>query len=200
MASFKRDHLLEIINDDSKSTDEIANLILAEHQKVLTEIRDERDDYKQKAEKAADLQKQLEGLQGGEDWQKKFEDERRAFEDFRKQTEQDAEAAKVKAAYRKLLADEGIGEKWLDRIMKGQDFSNIKLDKDGNLADSDKLKDAIEKEWGDVKTKVTTKGAEVENPPRTGNGKMTREEILKIEDTSARQKAIAENIELFKKG
>ena len=198
MASLKRDHLLEILNDDSKTTDEIANLILSEHQKVLKEIGDERDGLKAEAEKAADLQKQLDDLTAsGEDFKKRFEDEHKAFEDFKKQTASEAEAARVKAAYRKLLAGEGIGEKRLDSILKVTDLSKLRLDKDGNLEGEDDLKKAINDEWGEFKTTVTMRGADVEKPIQTGKATKTKDEIMAIKDTAERQRAIAENHELF---
>lgn len=147
-------------------TDEQITAVIEEHTAVTDALKADRDKFKEQAGKAADLQKQLDDLSGGEDWQKKFEDEHQAFENFKAKMEQEAEQVKVKAAYRKLLLDEKISEKWLDRIMKGQDFSSMKLDKDGSLANLDKLKEAIDKEWGDVKNTVTEKGAEVDNPPK----------------------------------
>ena len=150
-------------------TDEQITAVIEEHTAVTDALKADRDKFKEQAEKAADLQKQLDGLSGGEDWKQKFEDEHKAFEDFKAKSAQEAETAKVKAAYRKLLIDENIGEKWLDRVMKGVDFSGMKLNQDGNLANIDKLKDAIDKEWGDIKTTVTERGADVEKPPKADN-------------------------------
>lgn len=181
-------------------TDEQITAVIEEHTAVTDALKADRDKYKAEAEKAADLQKQLDGLSGGEDWKAKYEDERKAFEDFKAKSAQEAETAKVKAAYRKLLLDEKISEKWLDRVMKGVDFSGMKLDREGNLANVDKLKEAIDKEWGDVKNTVTERGADVEKPIKTSSAKMTKEEILAIKDTTARQNAIANNLELFGKG
>ena len=181
-------------------TDEQISAVMEEHVAVTDALKKQRDDYKAEADKAAELQKQLDGIKGGEDFKDKYEKEHQAFEDFKKKTAEDAEAAKVRAAYRKLLIDEKIGEKRLDTIIKVTDFSKMKLDKDGNLENVEELRKAIGEEWGEFKTTVTTKGADVDKPPHTDKGKMTREEILKIEDTSARQKAIAENLDLFQKG
>ena len=178
-------------------TDEQITAVMEEHTAVTEALKKQRDDYKADADKAAELQKQLDGMKGGEDFKKKYEDEHKAFEDFKKETAQNAEAAKVRAAYRKLLIEEKIGEKRLDSILKVTDFSKMKLDKDGNLEDVEGLRKAIGDEWGDFKTTVTTQGAKVETPPKTGNGKMTKEEILKIEDTAKRQEAIAQNLDLF---
>lgn len=181
-------------------TEEQVKAVMEEHVSVVDALKADRDKFKADAEKAADLQKQLEDIKGGEDWKSKYEEEHKAYEDFRQKTAQDAEAAKVRAAYRKMLIEEKIGEKWLDRVMESTDFSGIRLDKDGNLADSDKLKDALDAKWGDVKTTVTEKGANVEKPPQTGKPTMTKEQILAIKDTTERQKAIAENLNLFGKG
>ena len=150
-------------------SEEQVKAVMEEHVAVTDALKADRDKFKQEAEKAADLQKQLESIKGGEDWKQKYEDEHSAFEAFQRKTAEDAEAAKVRAAYRNLLIEEKIGEKWLDRVMESADFTGMKLDKDGKLNDLDKLKDALDKKWGDVKTTVTTQGAKVENPPKTDN-------------------------------
>lgn len=181
-------------------TDEQIAAVMEEHVTVTDALKKERDGYKETAEKLPQVQKELDEIKGGEDWKKKFEDEHKAFENFKTKTAQDAEAAEVRVAVKKLLSEEGYSDKWADRIMKGLDMSGMKRDKEGNLIDADKLKESVNKEWSEVKTTVTVKGADVEKPPHTGNGKMTKEEILKIEDTSERQKAIANNLELFGKG
>ena len=181
-------------------TDEQISAVMEEHVAVTDALKKDRDSYKAEAEKAAELQKQLDASKGGEDFKAKYEQEHQAFEDFKKKTAEDAEAAKVRAAYRKLLIEEGIGEKRLDSIMKVTDFSKMKLDKDGKLDSEDELRKSIGDEWGEFKTTVTEKGAKVETPPVTGKSQMTKEQILAIKDTSERQKAIAENLNLFGKG
>jgi hypothetical protein len=178
-------------------TDEQVSAVMEEHVAVTDALKKDRDSYRAEAEKAAELQKQLDGIKGGEDFKKKYEDEHKAFEDFRKQTAADAEAARVKAAYRKLLIEEKIGEKRLDSILKVTDLTKMKLDKDGKLEGEDELRKSINTEWGEFKTTVTTQGARVENPPQIGKATKTKDEIFAIKDTAERQKAIAENHELF---
>jgi len=194
---FGRKWLDEILTNEDLSPKEKAQKIMDEHISVTNGLKDERDSYKADAEKATDLQKQLDDIANGEDFKKKYEEEHQAFEDFKKKTESDANAAKVGAAYRKLLSGEGISEKRLDAILKVTDLSKMKLDKDGNLEKADELKKAINDEWGEFKTTVTEKGAVVEKPPQTGKVTKTKEEIYAIKDTAQRQKAIAENHELF---
>ena len=190
--AFTRTWLKSVTKDD-----EMVSAIMEEHVSVVDGLKQKMETLKAEADKAADLQKQLEGMQGGEDFKEKYEKEHQAFEDFKKKTASDAEAAKVKAAYRKLLSGEGISEKRLDSILKVTDFAGMKLDKDGNLEKADELKKAINDEWSEFKTTVTERGATVEKPPQAGKAKMTKEEIFAIKDTGKRQQAIAENHELF---
>ena len=70
---------------------------------------------------------------------------------------------------------------------------------DGNgFKDVEKIKKDASEEWADFITTTTQKGADTTTPPaNTGGGKMTKEEIFKIKDASERQKAIADNHELF---
>lgn len=178
-------------------TDEQISAVIEEHTAVTDALKADRDKYKAEADKTAELQKQLEQASGGEDWKQKYEDERKAFSDYKAKAAQDAEAAKVKAAYRKLLSDEKISDRRLDSIIKVTDFSKMKLDKDGKLDGENELRKAINEEWSEFKTSVTEKGADVEKPPQTGKPTRTKEEIFAIKDTAERQRAIAENHELF---
>ena len=196
-ASFGRKWLAGIIRNDDLSPEEKEQQIMEGHIAVTDGLKDKIEGLQAEADKAADLQKQLDGISGGEDFKAKYEKEHQAFEDFKKQTASDAEMTAVKAAYRKMLIGEGISEKRIDAIMKVTDFKNMKRDKDGNLDNADALKKSIAEEWGEFKTTVTQKGAEVSKPPQTGKATKTKEEIDAIKDTAERQKAIAENHELF---
>lgn len=196
-ASFGRKWLAGIIRNDDLSPEEKEQQIMDGHVAVTDGLKDKIEGLQAEADKAADLQKQLDGITGGEDYKKKYEDEHKAFEDFKKQTASDAELTAVKAAYRKMLIGENISEKRADAIMKVTDFSKMKRDKDGNLENADALKKSIGEEWGDFKATATQQGANVEKPPQTGKGTKTKDEIMAIDDDNERQAAIAENHELF---
>ena len=178
-------------------TEEQVKAVMEEHVSVVDALKADRDRFKAEAEKLPGVQKELDDLKGGENWKQKFEDEHKAFDDFKAKTAQDAEAAKVRAAYRKLLIEEKIGEKRLDSIIKVTDFSKMKLDKDGNLENADGLRKSIGEEWGEFKTTVTTQGAKVDTPPQIGKATKTKEEIMSIKDRSERLQAIADNHDLF---
>ena len=196
-ASFGRKWLAGILRSEELSPEEKEQQIMEGHIAVTDGLKDKIEGLQAEADKAADLQKQLDGLSGGEDYKKKYESTLKEFEDFKKQTASEAEQTAIKAAYRKMLIGEGISEKRIDAIMKVTDFKNMKRDKDGNLDNADALKKSIAEEWGEFKTTVTQKGAEVSKPPQTGKATKTKEEIDAIKDTAERQKAIAENHELF---
>ena len=164
-ASFGRKWLAGIIRNEDLSPEEKDQQIMDGHIAVTDAIKDDRDKYKAEADKAAELQKQLDD-KGGEDWKQKYEDEKQRFEDFKKQTAQNAETAKVKAAYRKLLADEGISEKRLDAILKVTDLSKMKLGEDGSLENASDLRNAIKSDWGEFIPKKEERGSKVENPPK----------------------------------
>lgn len=181
-------------------TEEQVSAIIEEHSNTVQGLKDEIKKYKADAEKLPEVQKELDKLKEGDgnDWEKKYNDEHIAFEDYKKEVAGREAVAKVRSAYRKLLVESGVGEKHVDAVLRVTDFSNVKIDKEGKLENADKLAESIKSEWAGFITTTGTKGAPVDNPPSGSKATMTKEEIMKIKDTPTRQKAIAENIDLFK--
>ena len=133
-----------------------------------------------------------------EKWKTKYEESEKALTTYKEeQTAKETRTAKEKA-YKALLKEVGISEKFRERAMKGVSYDDLELDESGKFVDSDKLTASIKKEWGDCIATNGKKGAETATPPNnTGGNGMTKEEILAIKDTAARQKAMYENKELF---
>lgn len=181
-------------------TEEQVSAIIEEHSNTVQGLKDEIKKYKADAEKLPEVQKELDKLKEGDgnNWEKKYNDEHNAFEDYKKEVAGREAIAKVRSAYRKLLVENGVGEKHIDAVLRVTDFSNVKIDKEGKLENADKLAESIKSEWAGFITTTGTKGAQVSNPPGGSKTTMTKDEIMKIKDTSERQKAIAENIDLFK--
>ena len=203
--SFKRAEIREILGE--AYTDDIATKLVELHRGVVDPLKDELDTakrdaakYKTEAEKVPGLQKDLDEAKKGEDWKGKYEAEKKAHDDYKAQVAKDAEVAKIKTAYRKLLVDERISTKTIDAVIAATDFSKMKLKEDGTLDGVDDLKKDIAEKWGGFQVSTRQRGERVDNPPPGGNGSMTREEILKIKDTSERQAAIANHLDLFQKG
>ena len=203
--AFTRSEIREALGE--AYTDEIAKKLIEMHRSVVDPIKDDLDGakrdatrYKAEAEKVPGLQKDLDEAKKGEDWKAKYEKADKDLQDYKAQIAKDAETAKVKAAYRKLLIDERISEKTLESILNATDYSEMKLKDDGSLDGIEDLKKGITEKWGGFRVNTRQRGERVDNPPTGGNGRRTREEIMKIRDAGERQKAIAENLDLFQKG
>ena len=130
-------------------------------------------------------------------WEEKYNKEHEAYEKYKAETDAKENLNNVKAAYKKLLTEAGIDAKRYDVILRATDFGGMKLNEDGTLDKADALKKDIETNWADFRVTTKNKGANVENPPAGTGTKRTKDEIMAIKDTAERQKAIAENHELF---
>ena len=120
-----------------------------------------------------DLQKQLEEAKAASDgdgeWEKKFSEEHKAFEDFKAQVASERADAEKAKAYRGMLTDAGIDPRRIDAIMRVTDLSKVEME-DGSLKDADKLKESAKKEWADFVVKERIEGSNPATPPKsTGN-------------------------------
>lgn len=176
--------------------DEKIDQIVEAHTETVEALKNERDELKQRAGDFEKAQKELDKLkeasQSDENWKEKFEKLSAEVENGKKQTA-------ASEAYKKLLKDSGIDARRIDTVMKADRdvISGLELDKNGDIAGADKLSDKIKSEWGDFIPKDVEIKAAPSTPPEQVKTKMSKAEILKIEDASKRQKAIAENSELF---
>lgn len=179
-------------------TEEQVDSIIEEHTSVTDALKEQAQKYRADAEKLPAIQKELDDLKaGGDDWEDKYNAEHKAFEDYKKDIESKAEISKTKDAYKALLKSQDISEKRIDTILKLTDFSEIKLTKEGKIANEDKVIDKIKEDWSDLIGTKSESGASVDTPPKGGKAYASKEEIMKIRDAGERQKAISENLELF---
>jgi hypothetical protein len=171
--------------------------IMDGHLASVNALREERDSYKADAEKLPAVQKELDGYksQGGDSYKEKYEKEHQDFEDYKsKQTAKELLASKTDA-YRSMLKEAGVSEKRIDTVIKASTptIESLSLDKDGKVANSGDVLKSIKTDWADFITKEESKGASTPTPPGGGSGKvLTKEEILKIKDTTERQAAWGE--------
>lgn len=179
-------------------TDEQVSAIIEAHTESIDGIKADRDKYKAEAKEVADLKEKLKGFEGADDWQKKFTDEHKAFEDYKKDIANKEKLATVQTAYKALLKESGVDEKRIDSIIKVTDFNDMKLGEDGKFEKLEELTKKIKEDWSGFIVEKRTEGADVKNPPASkGATKMTKEQIMSIKDGAERRKAIAENPELF---
>ena len=172
---FKREELREALGE--AYTDEIAGKLIALHRSVVDPIKDQLDDakrdvtkYKAEAEKVPGLQTEISELKKGEDWKAKYEKADKDLKDYKDQVAREAETAKVKAAYKKLLTEEKISEKTLEAVMNATDYSKMKLKEDGTLDGVEDLKKDIDTRWGGFKVTQRQRGEKVDNPPAGAPG------------------------------
>ena len=175
--------------------------IIDAHVEVVSSLKDERDEYKDKAEKFDDVEKELKTLKAdneGDSWKEKYDKLQADFDSYKEKQEEEKTRQATVNAYKEILKKTGVSEKRIDSILKITDLSEISLNKDGSLKNAYKIAENIKEEWSDFIVTEGTKGADVENPPKnTGGNKMTKDEIFKIKDAKERQQAIADNHELF---
>lgn len=177
-------------------TEEQVGAIIDAHKETVDALKEQRDTYKADAEKLGRVQQELDEMKSGKDWKAEYDKLDKSFKDYKAEVAGKETLTAKQAAFRKLLTAENIPGKFHDRIVKMTDFDGMELDGD-TFKDEQQQRETIKKDWGEFVATSNTKGDSPETPP-AGNSNMTRKEILEIKDTAARQKAIAENLNLFR--
>lgn len=187
-------------------TSEQVDAIIDEHASTVESLKEQRDSYKEKADKLKEVEAERDSLKEQVDngsgdvaeWKDKYNSEHKAFEDFKKEIEASKTLQAVKDAYTQLLKDNKVGDKHIVSILGVTKFDDMKLDKEGKLENVDKLTEAIKEQWGGFISETTETGADVSTPPSgSGTKYESKEDIMKIRDASERQAAIKNNPELF---
>ena len=140
--------------------------IMDGHVTSINALREERDNYKADAEKLPSVQKELNDIKakGDQDWQKKFDDEHKAFEAYKNEVTAEKVSAQKSELYRALLRELKVGEAQINSILKVTDLSKLTI-KDGKLDDLEKLKETAKSEWGGFIMAKNVQGQKVDNPP-----------------------------------
>lgn len=196
MASFSRKAIKAMGIDEEK-----IDLIIDLHTEVVDGLKEELKTAKESADKLAGVQKELDELKAknGEDYKTKFEKEHSEFEAYKKSVADKEAAAQKTAAVRAYFEGKGITGNNLEIAMRGakEEINGAEL-ADGKIKDTGKLDELISGTYKGLIVTTGTKGANTSTPPDgKGGGTKTKEEIMAIKDTAERQKAIAENHELF---
>lgn len=179
-------------------TEEQIDTIIEAHTDVVDALKEERDRYKADAEKLPAVEKELKELKAsGGDFEAKYNDLKKQFDDYKSEQSAAAEKAAKETAYKEMLKEAGVSEKRIASVMRVTNLTDIQLDKEGKLKDKEKLVENVKAEWADFIDTKSEKGADTPTPPENKGGKLTKEDILKIKDTTERQQKIAENHELF---
>lgn len=175
--------------------------IISAHVDTVNVLKEQRDVYKADADKLPAVQQALDDLkasQSGEDpYKEKYEKKVREFDEYKKGVEEKELKRSKSTAYKQVLKE--LNASHVDSILKASqsELEKIELDENGKIKDVDKLKESIKKEWADFIVAEGQKGANTATPPVNEGSKLSKEDILKIKDPTARQKAMYENSELF---
>lgn len=178
--------------------DKIEQIIEA-HTETVDALKNERDSFKSKADSYDKVKTELDQLKetakNGGDYAKLKQD----FDDYKAAVEKEKTDSAKKEALQKIAKDAGLSEAGIAKAVKYSDLSGIELDDKGGVKDGKALLKSLREEWSEYIVKEVTQGADTGNPPVGASGKSykTKEEIFAIKDTAERQKAIAENHELF---
>jgi len=184
-------------------TDEQREAVLEEHARTVDEIKVERDRLKKDAEKLITVQKELDDLKaaGDDGWEQKAKDWEKKYTNLVIENKSKEARAAKEAAVKTYYESKGITGDNLTIAMMGSGEVLEKLELDG-----DKIKDAAALDalvggaFAKLVSTTTTEGVRTQMPPKNNGGKLTREEIVKIQDPVERRAAIRDNMELFEKG
>lgn len=174
---------LEALGLDAEKID----VLVEAHGDIVAEIIKQRDEYKA----------QLDGMSETMVDKSELAKVRKELDDMKtaqqKKTEHEAKEAALKAVYKEA----GIAEKYIPALLRIADYDAVEVGADGKAKTHKELVEAAKKDCAEFIPVVTEVAGQKTATPPTSGSTMTKAEILAIKDTTARQKAIAENLNLF---
>jgi len=170
-------------------------------------LKEQRDSYKDDAEKLPDVQKELDKLKkeakdnDGDEWKGKYNKVKKDYEDYKAEIQKQKEMATKKAALEKVAKD-FLSENGVAKALKYADWDEYEVDEKGNLKDAKKHIKDLKEEWSDYVLKEEQEGANTHTPPEGNGGKaLSMEDIYKkdehgryVMDAEQRQKEIAKQL------
>lgn len=178
-------------------TEEQVGAIIEAHSETINGLRDTNKSLETQLAEALENAKKTNEDEVNE-YKSKYEKEHSDFEEYKNSLEKEKEVNKKKLAYGEVLKEAGVSDKRVEQILKLANVDELKLDDNGQLLEKESLTKKIKEDWSEFIPNISINGEKVSNPPQNNGSKLTKEEIFKIKDTAKRQKAIAENIDLFK--
>ena len=141
---------------------------------VITSLKTENE----RIPTLSDELKQLKALkEQSDDYKAKYESEKSEFENFKKKLEIEKTDEAKKKAYRDLLEKNNIRKDKMDLIMRTVKLSDLNLQEDNTLENSEELNKSILKDWSDFVEHTAVKGTNAANPPVSSVRSFTREDI-----------------------
>ena len=184
-------------------TDEQVDTIIEAHTDTVDGLKEQVKVYKADADKLPTVQKELDDLKaaGDDGWEEKAKGWEKKYTDLVAENKSKETRAAKEAAVKAYYEGKGITGDNLTIAIMGSGEAIEKLELDG-----DKIKDAAALDalvggaFAKLVSTTTTEGLKTQTPPKNNGGKLTREDIVKIQDPVERRAAIRDNMELFEKG
>ena len=180
-------------------TDEQVDTIIEAHAETVDGLKEKLAKAEADAATLEAVTKERDALKAGGDFKEKYEAEHKAFDEYKKSiTAKETRAAKEKAV-REYLTSKNITGGNLDIAMRGLSAEIDAAELDGEkIKDTKPLDELIGGTFKGLVVTSTVTGTQTATPPANGGtSTMTKEQIMSIKDTAARQKAISENHTLF---
>lgn len=178
-------------------SEEQIDTIIEAHTDTLDGLKDKADKADALAKQVKDLEGQIAASKGGKDWKAEHDKLKGEYDAYKQQVaEKAADDAKLKEV-RRLGKEAGLSEAGIEKAAKYTDRKGLELDADGKAKDAAAMVKALREEWPEYIVKTGRKGMQPATPPEKGGGTRTKDEIMAIKDTTQRQQAIDENMDLF---
>ena len=166
--------------------DEKIDEIIAAHAETVDALKEQRDNYKAKADELAEVQQKLDEANetikanGSDAWKVKYDAIKEEYENYKSDISAKETKRAKQAAYREVLKAAGVSEKRIDSIIRVSDIDSIELDESGKIKEAEKLTESIKNEWADFIVSTNTQGANTATPPTTSKKSFSREDIAKM--------------------
>lgn len=171
MANFDRKSLRKIFEEaEIEVPKDVLGQICTLHTTANEDLNEDVKTLKadlEKAERERDTYKAKVPKEGEENpFEKKYNDIKKEFEDFKADTVAKETTAKKSHAIREWYKNAvGISEKRLDSVMKVTNLDNYELDENGAIKDVDKHTETAKTEWADFVETKTVVNTRTPNPP-----------------------------------
>ena len=150
-------------NGVTENLAEIVNAIIEQHTEVTDALKEQINDLKGVQKQLDDVTKERDNLQAKVDSDKSAERITELENELNSYKDKEILESKTKA-YTELLKGENIDEKWVSRILKITDFSQLEIGKDGKIKGEDEIKANIQNEYADYIVSTQQKGHTPPNP------------------------------------
>ena len=154
--------------------------IISAHTETVDALKNERDQYKEDAEKLPSVQKELDDAkiaiktyedEGGKDRGKvKYDAVKEEYDSYKTKVEAEKIVVQKKDLFRQMLKEIGVADKRIEAVLRVSDVDNLELDEKGQFKDADSIKSNLKEEWSDFIVTKGKEGAEGNNPPKDEGG------------------------------